>query len=69
MAVHTPDDIEKILEDDDDGSNNASSDALETGCSNPVDPGLNFDNVLQIFQNPQVLGFLRGLMTHQAAQN
>ena len=51
MAAHTPDDIEKMLEDDEekDDSNNVSSDAQETGSSNMVDPGPNFYNVLQVF--------------------
>ena len=68
MAVHTPDDIEKILEDDEenDYSKTDSSGAQEKGSSNLVDPGPNFDNILQVFQNPQVIGFLRGLMTHPA---
>ena len=63
-AVHTPDNIEKILEDDkeNDGSNNVSSDAQEAGSSN-------LDNVLRISLNPQIIGSLRGLMTHQAPQN
>ena len=36
MTVHTPDDIENIFEDDEenDGSNNVSSDAQETGSNN-----------------------------------
>lgn len=63
MTVRTPDDIEKISQDDEenDGSNNVS-------C-NPVDPGPNFDNVFQICQNPEAIGSLRGLMTHQVPQN
>ena len=71
MAVHTPDDIEKILEDDEenDYSKTDSSGAQEKGSSNLVDPGPNFDNVSQVFQNPQVTGFLRGLMTHPDPQN
>ena len=71
MAVHTPEDIEKILEGDEenDCSKNDSSGAQETASSNFVDPSPNFDNVLQVSQNPQVIGFLRGLMTHQAPQN
>ena len=70
MDVHTTDDTEKILEDDEesDYSKNGSSGAHETSSSNLVDPSPNFD-VLQVFQNPQVIGFLRGLMTHQAPQN
>ena len=71
MAVHTPDDIEKILEDDEenDYSKTDSSGAQEKGSSNLVDPGPNFDNILQVFQNPQVIGFLRGLVTHQVSQS
>ena len=34
-----------------------------------MDPDLNFDNILLVFQNPQGFGFLRGLMTDQATQN
>ena len=41
----------------------------EIGSSNLVDPGRNFHNVLQISQNPQIIGFLRGLMPHQVLQN
>ena len=50
MTVHTPDDIENIFEDDEenDGSNNVSSDAQETGSNNLTDPGPNF-YVLQVF--------------------
>ena len=43
-----------------------SSGAQEKGSSNLLEPGPNFDNILQVFQNPQVIGFLRGLMTHKA---
>ena len=70
MDVHTTDHIEKILEDDgeNDYSKNGSSGAQETSSSNLVDPSPNFD-ILQVFQNSQVIGFLRGLMTHQAPQN
>ena len=70
IAVHTPDDIEKNLEDDEenDYSKNVSSGVQETGSSNLVDPSPNLDNVLQVFQKPQVIEFLRGLMTHQAPQ-
>ena len=65
MAVCTLDDIEKILEDDkeNDYSKTDSTGAQEKGSSNLVDPGSNFDNILQVFQNPQVIGFLRGMMT------
>ena len=52
-----------------DCSKNVSSGTQETGSSNLADPSPNFDNVLQVFQNPQVIEFLRGLMTHQAPQN
>ena len=52
-----------------DGSNNASSDAQETGSSNLVDSGPNFDNVLRIPLNTQVIGFLRGLMIYHIPQN
>ena len=71
MAVHTPDDFEQILEDDEenDGSKNASSGAQETGSSTLVDTSSSFDNVLQIFQNLQIVGFVRGMMTHQVPQN
>ena len=71
MTVHTPDDIEKILEDNEENnySKTDSIGAQEKGSSNLVDPGPNFGNVLQVFQNPQVIGFLRGLMAHQAQQN
>ena len=70
IAVHIPDDIEKTLEDDEenDCSKNVSSGVQETGSSNLVDPSPNLDNVLQVFQKPQAIEFLRGLMTHQAAQ-
>ena len=60
VAVHTPDDFERILEDDEEngGSKNASSCAEGTGSSNLVDPSSNFNNVFQIFQNLQIVGFL-----------
>ena len=60
VAVHTPDDFEQILEDDEenDGSKNASSCAEGTGSSNLVDPSSNFNNVFQIFQNVQIVGLL-----------
>ena len=60
VAVHTPDDFEQILEDheENDGSKNASSCAEGTGSSNLVDPSSNFNNVFQIFQNVQIVGFL-----------
>ena len=66
MTVHAPDNIQKILEDDEEinSSNNVSSDAQKTGSSNPVNPVPNFDNVLQVFQNTQVTGILARLMTH-----
>ena len=66
MTVYTPDGIEKILEDDEenDCSKNVSSAAKEIGSSNLVDLSPNLDNVSQVFQNSQVIGFLRGLMTH-----
>ena len=71
MVVHTPDDIEEILEDDEesDYSKTDSSGAQEKCSSNLVDPGPNFDKILQVFQNPKVIGFLRGLTTHPAPQN
>ena len=71
MVAHTPDDIETILEDgeENDCSKNDSSAAQEKGSSYVVDRSTNCDNVLQVFQNPQVIGFLRGLMTHQPPQN
>ena len=71
MAVHTLDNIEKILEDDkeNDYAKTDSSVALEIDSINLVGHGPNFDNILQVFQNPQVIGFLRGLMTHQAPQD
>ena len=71
MAAHNPDDIEQISKDDEenDYSKTDSSGAQEKGSSNLVDPDANFDNILQVFQSPQVIGFLRGLMTHQAPQN
>ena len=71
MTVLTPNDIEKNLEDDEenDCSKNVSSGSQEKGSSDLVDPSPNFDNVLQVFQNPQVIEFLGGLMTHQALQN
>ena len=71
VAVHTPDDFEQILEDheENDGSKNASSCAEGTGSSNLVDPSSNFNNVFQIFQNVQIVGFLWGIMTHQAPRN
>ena len=70
IAVHTPDNIEKNLEDDEenDCSKNISIGVQETGKSNLFDPSPNLDNVLQVFQKPQVIEFLRGLMTHQAPQ-
>ena len=54
MAVHTPDNIKKILEDDEenDCSKYISTGAQETASSNLVDPSPNFANVLQVFQNP-----------------
>ena len=60
-----------MLEDDEenDYSKTDSSVAEKKGSSNLIDPGPNFDNVLQVFQNPQVIGFLKRLMTHQAQQN
>ena len=66
MTVHAPDNIQKILEDDEEinSPNNVSSDAQETGSSNPINPVPNFDNVLQVFQNTQFTGILGGLMTH-----
>ena len=59
------------MEDDEENnySKTDSSGAQEKGSSNLVDSGPNFGNVLQVFQNPQVIGFLRGLMIHQAQQN
>ena len=71
MAAHTPDDIEIILEDDEekDYSKTDSFGAQDKGSSNLVDSDPNFDNTLQVFQNPHVIGFLRGLMTHQAPQS
>ena len=42
---------------------------LRKQLSNLIDLGPNFDNVFQAFQNPHVIGFTRGLMTHQAPQN
>ena len=70
VTVHTPDDTEKMLEDDEenDFSKNDSSGAQKKGSSNLVDPSPSFDNVLQVFQNPQVIEFLRRLVTHQAPQ-
>ena len=61
MAVHTPDDLEKILEDDEenDYSKTDSSGAQEKGSNNFVDPGPNFDNILQVFQDPEVPGFFK----------
>ena len=41
---------------------------LRKQLSNLIDLGPNFD-VLQVFQNPHIIGFSRGLMTHQAPQN
>ena len=54
VAANTPDNIEKILEGDEenDCSKNVSSGAQETGSSNLVNPNPNFDNFLQVFQNP-----------------
>ena len=49
-----------------DNGENDSSGAQEKNSSNLVVPGPNLDNVFQIFQNPQVIGFLGGMMTHQA---
>ena len=51
MAVHTPGDIEKILDDDEenDYSKTNSSGAQEKGSSKLVDPGPSFDNILQVF--------------------
>ena len=42
---------------------------LRKQLSNLIDLGPNFDNVFQVFQNSHVIGFTRGLMTHQAPQN
>ena len=71
MAVHTPDNIEKILEkeEENDYPKNLSSGAQEASSSNLVDPSPNFDNVLQVFQNLQVIEFLRGMMIHQVPKN
>ena len=71
MAVHTPDNIEKILVVDEENnySKTDSSGAQEKASSNLVVSGPYFDNILQVFQNPQVIWFLRALMTHQAPQN
>ena len=57
-----------MQDDEENDSSNVSSDAQETGCNYFVDPGPNFD-VMQVFQNPQAIGFLRALMTHPAPRN
>ena len=49
-----------------DHGENDSSGAQEKNSSNLVDPGPNLNNVMQISQNPQVIGFLGEMMTHQA---
>ena len=65
--METPDDIEKILEEDAENEmGHDNNDAQEVRSSNLVDPGPDMNNVLQFFQNPLVIGYLRGLMTHQA---
>ena len=71
MTVDTPDDIEKILENngENDFSKTDSIGAQERGSSNLLNSGPNFDHILQVLQNPQVIGFFRGLMTHQTPQN
>ena len=58
-----------MQDEEENDSSNVSTDAQETGCNYFVDPGPNFDNALQVFQSPQVIGFLRALMTHPALQN
>ena len=71
MAAHTPDNFEKKLEEDkeNDYSKTDSCGSQEKDSSNLVDHSPNLYNVFQIFQNPQVIGFLRELMSHQVPQN
>ena len=71
MAAHTPDNFEKNLEEDkeNDYSKIDSCGSQEKDSSNLVDHSSNLYNVFQIFQNPQVIGFLRELMSHQVPQN
>ena len=71
MAAHTPDNFEKNLEEDkeNDYSKVDSCGSQEKDSSNLVDHSPNLYNVFQIFQNPQVIGFLRELMSHQVPQN
>ena len=71
MAAHTPDNFEKNLEEDkeNDYSKIDSCGSQEKDSSNLVDHSPNLYNVFQIFQNPQVIGFLRELMSHQVPQN
>ena len=71
MAAHTPDNFEKNLEEDkeNDYSKTDSCGSKEKDSSNLVDHSPNLYNVFQIFQNPQVIGFLRELMSHQVPQN
>ena len=71
MAAHTPDNFEKNLEEDkeNDYSKIDSCGSQEKDSSNLVDHSPNLYNVFQIFQNPQVIGFLRKLMSHQVPQN
>ena len=71
MAAHTPDNFEKNLEEDkeNDYSKIDSCGSQEKDSSNLVDHSPNLYNVFQIFQNPQVIEFLRELMSHQVPQN
>ena len=71
MAAHTPDNFEKNFEEDkeNDYSKTDSCGSQEKDSSNLVDHSPNLYNVFQIFQNPQVIGFLRELMSHQVPQN
>ena len=71
MAAHTPDNFEKNLEEDkeNDYSKTDSCGSQEKDSSNLVDHSPNLYNVFQISQNPQVIGFLRELMSHQVPQN